>query len=117
MKRLDIAGAIAAALALQSTSVLAADRPIVVLSRTPSAGQHSFSGTLLSRRHLVLTIRLRTGQLLVVDATQAYLRDRVTQPLEIGELVTAQGDLIAGVLIANSAVATHVLLPRSVPNR
>jgi hypothetical protein len=117
MKRLGTAFAMATMVALPSNAGLAAVHPAVVLSTTPRAAQYSFSGTLLSRRHLVLTLRLPSGKLLLVDATQAYFQKRVTQPLVIGESLTAQGNLIAGVLIANSAEATRLRPPRSAPNR
>ncbi len=106
MNHLRIPGAIAAMIALSSAAGIAAVRPAGVYSTRPAIAQSSISGTLLSRRHLVLTLRLRTGRLALVDATQAYLHGKVTQPLVIGESLQAQGILIAGVLIATSAVAT-----------
>jgi hypothetical protein len=117
MKRFGIAVAIAAMVALPWTGSIAAMRPAVVLSTAPSTAQHSYSGTLLRRRHLVLTIRLPSGKPLVVDATEAYLQKRVTGSLLIGDSVTAQGNLIAGVLIASSAVSTRMRFPRQAPDR
>jgi hypothetical protein len=94
--------AIAAMIALTFTAGFAAVRHAGVLATSPAIAQVVYSGTLLSRRHLVLSLRLRTGRLLLVDATQAYLQGKVTQPLVSGESLQAQGILIAGVLIAST---------------
>ncbi len=102
MNHFRIPVAIGAMIALTFTAGFAAVRPGVVLATRPAIAQYVYSGTLLSRRHLVLNLRLRTGRLLLVDATQAYLRNKVTQPLVIGESLQAQGILIAGVLIAST---------------
>lgn len=106
MNYLRIPAMVAAMIAFASTATLAAIRPPFVRTTTMGIPQHSYSGTLQSRRHLVLTLRLRTGKIVIVDATQAYLKNKVTQPLTIGEPLLAQGILIAGVLIATSAVKT-----------
>jgi len=109
MNHLGIRFAIAAIVALTSSPGLAAIRPAVVLpadhpagmlSASPLLGKQSYSGTLQSRRHFVLTVRLHTGGLLLIDATQAYLQKRVAEPLVIGESLRVQGNLCAGILIA-----------------
>jgi hypothetical protein len=96
MNHLGIPFALAAMFALRSSAALAAARPTVVFSTKPAIAQHNYSGTLQSRRHLVLTIRLRTRRLLLVDATQAYLHNKVTLPLVPGESLLVRGSLIAG---------------------
>jgi hypothetical protein len=60
---------VAATIAFLSTTALAATRPAFVRSTTMGIPQYSFSGTLQSRRHLVLTLRLRTGKLVIVPTT------------------------------------------------
>jgi hypothetical protein len=65
----------------------------------------------------VLTLRLRTGQLVLVAATQAYLHNHVTLPLVIGETLLAQGYPIAGFLIATSAVKTSPNARNRAPDR
>jgi hypothetical protein len=105
MNRLGISvaiGALIAVIALSSRPVGAAVRSAVVLSARPTITEQSYSGTLQSRRHLVLTLRLRTGKLAYVDATQAYLNKKVTASLAIGESVVARGGVFAGVMIATS---------------
>jgi len=103
MNPIRIPFAIAAAvIALSSTAGLAEVRPAPVISVRPAIADQSYSGTLQSQRHFVLTLRLHTGRLLLVDATQAYLHGRVTQPLAAGQSLLAQGNLVAGVLIATS---------------
>ncbi len=106
MNHLGIPIAIAAMIALPSTAGLAAVRPAGVLSARPTVVEQSFSGTLQSRRHLVLTLRLRSGKLACVDATRAYLKKRVTASLAIGESMVARGGLFAGVMIATSVAPT-----------
>jgi uncharacterized membrane protein YhhN len=58
MKHLRIPLALAAMIAFLSTMALAAIRPAFVRSTTTGIPQHSYSGTLQSRRHLVLTRNL-----------------------------------------------------------
>jgi hypothetical protein len=53
-----------------------------------------------------------------LDSTpQAYLKNKVTQPLTIGEPLLTQGILIAGVLIASSAVKTTANAQTWAPDR
>jgi hypothetical protein len=95
--------ALAALLALIAAAPAAAvvtlpARTIPFATRLP---QHTYTGTLVQTRHTVLTLKLRGGQQLLVDAT-APTRAGLVPKLAIGESLTASGSLISGVLIASS---------------
>jgi len=78
---------------------------------------HLFSGTLQATRHLMLTLRLRTGQRLIVDAAPAAAASNAPHAFVIGEALTAQGSLIAGVLVATSVTVTTPAARDWVPDR
>ncbi len=110
--------AIAALVALNVTAARA-----VVVTRFPAhtirlAGpaQHTYTGTLLRTQHTILTLKLRSGQRLRVDAT-APARAGVVPRLSIGESLTTSGSLIAGVLFAASVAPASTASRLSPPDR
>jgi hypothetical protein len=88
-------------LALATSIALAfASSPAFAAVRSPAPVR--VSGTLAIVRNTVLTLRLSTGKLFVVDATQATARNRVYEPLFIGQPLDVEGTVVEGVLFATS---------------
>jgi hypothetical protein len=52
---------------------------------------HRLFGLLQSARGPALTLRLRSGRLLVVDATAAFAHNRVSEPLFSGKSTVVEG--------------------------
>jgi hypothetical protein len=91
---LAMAPALAALPAVASAGV----RPLAALM-PGSPPMHSVSGTVQRARSTVLTIRMRDGRMLEVDATQAVAHAPSSRPT-IGKSFVFEGQLIAGDLIA-----------------
>jgi hypothetical protein len=106
--------ALASSITLASAAPPAASRMLPQRASVPAAAagpQHRFFGTLVNVKGAVLTIVLRDGRLLQVDATQAYALNRVAEPFFRGKPVVVDGTLGP----ANVLHAT--LVKRGVPDR
>jgi hypothetical protein len=53
--------------------------------------EHRLFGLLVSARGTLLTLRLRTGRLLAIDAAGAFARERVSEPLFAGKAAVVEG--------------------------
>ncbi len=69
-----------------------------------SAPQHRYFGALLSTRGTDLLLRLRTGRLLRVDATEAFALKRVSEPLFAGKPTVVEGVLTSAGILRATAV-------------
>ncbi len=96
-----------ATLALGSSVSVASAQTIASPRHVPSVAarsvQHRYFGTLQSVNGQLLTIQLRNGRLLHVDAARAFTAKRVSEPLFPGKPTVVDGTLgAAGVFIATA---------------
>ncbi|MDQ2858202.1 MAG: hypothetical protein M3R53_06075 [Candidatus Eremiobacteraeota bacterium] len=70
--------------------------PHHVIPAAATGPQHRFFGTLQSVDGHLLTIQLRNGRLLRVDAARAFTAKRVSEPLFPGKPTVVDGTLGAG---------------------
>ena len=70
---------------------------------TVPRGPHSVFGTITALRGATLTLRLRSGRFLTVDAAGAVQRGDFSAPLFVGKTV-----IIDGALRENALVAAHI---------
>jgi outer membrane protein assembly factor BamB len=73
-------------------------RPRIVAPPPPQR----YSGVLELIRNSVLAIRLSNGRLLYIDDSRAFARHRLASRLSVGDVLKAEGDLVAGNLLATS---------------
>ncbi len=76
------------------------------VARTPAFNgpQHRFFGLLVSAHDPMLLLRLRNGSLLRVDASQAFARQRVSEPLFVGKPTVVEGSFEAAGTFGASVV-------------
>jgi hypothetical protein len=75
--------------------------------------QHRFFGVLERANGTAITLRLRNGRLLAVDAAPAFALDRVAEPLFAGKPTVVEGDFSANGLFHANAVKRAAPRPAS----
>lgn len=81
--------------ALAAAAVLGADAAEPVTAAALPSGaprvEHRFFGLLQSARGTLLTLRLRNGRVIAVDAAPAFASERVAEPLFAGKATVVEG--------------------------
>ncbi len=76
----------------------------------PPAAEHRFFGLLQTSRGASMSLRLRGGRVLAVDATQAYVLKRVSGPLFMNKPTVVEGTFTA------TGVLQATIVKRAAPN-
>jgi hypothetical protein len=74
-------------------------------------GPHVFYGTLAAIRGSFITLRLRNGRAILVDATAALANGDYSAPLFIGKIVSVDGNQVG-----TTFTATHILRMSNLAN-
>jgi hypothetical protein len=80
-------------------------------TRTATSTIHRYFGLLVGRRGTNLTLRLRSGALLLVDASAAFAVDHVSSPLFAGKATVVQGTIGANGVFHATSVKRAAPLP------
>jgi hypothetical protein len=84
----------ASLLALAAAAAIGAGTAGAVTAAPLATGapvEHRFFGLLESARGSLLTLRLRSGRVIAVDAAEAFGRERVSEPLFAGKATVVEG--------------------------
>lgn len=79
--------------------------------RAARPGAHVLYGTIAAVNAMMVSLRLRSGQLVAVDATAAINGGNYSAPLFVGKIVTVDGEVIAG-----KFSATHIFRMSNLAN-
>jgi hypothetical protein len=99
--------AFASSVTVATAHAVVAPRPLIqhaVAPATTQGPQHRFFGTLLSVNGQVLSIALRNGRVLQVNAAQAFALNRVAEPLFRGKPTVVDGTFGANGIFYATAV-------------
>ena len=112
--------ALASSASIANAAMIAPPRAAVVRSAVPAAStavQHRYFGTLLNVAGETLTVQLRDGRLLQVNAAQAFALAQVSAPLFRGKPVVIDGTAGSGGVFNATAVKRGVARANWGPDR
>jgi hypothetical protein len=115
------------ATAAASAEVVTANPPRVIQAIPPGTAQppgvpknlgahtdHAASGTIVAMSGNLLTVRLKTGRTIQVDASEAVRRGTYSAPFYIGKPILAEGSLGTGGVLYAIRV-TRMIQPQQLP--
>jgi len=79
----------------------------------PAPSHHRYFGLLQTANGAAITLRLRSGRLLAVDASEAFALNRVSEPLFAGKATVVEGLFAANGVFRASAVKRAAPRPAS----